>query len=1101
MSDNTTLETQINRLAGSQRRIIVVVAIDARGVSSVVDAALAKRTLLGPGIPNWWFFADFAGGYGALDQPTRAALHGSVQIKATGAVATNPRWASFAKERWHTLQADTFNPMLPENFQLSQSLFSPEFGAYSNPYMQNVGSYEYDAMAAVGLLACKVAPTGALPAKFGTKLWEAATSSTFEFEGLSGVVRFDENGDRDKRTANIQLFNVLQAADGTFSEPLVASFDGTRAPAWAWEGGSMVASGVLFNGGFTTPPTDTIGNIPLAVVFVCVLVAILAIAAAGIMIWRRRHLQAMHELAQANLEQEKQISVMAAAEANWKVPLTEMEAQVLKESLGPRAMPDTMKRLQISPSEVRLLGPEPIGSGHFADVFIADWSGTPCAVKRLRRSRLTEDGLVCFKKEIALHVTLRHPNIVALLGCAIQPEEGKVQAILELCSRGTLEQVLQDKRLNWSAHKLPIAIGIARAMAYLHAQDPPVIHRDLKPSNVLIDDGYNAKLADFGLSREKDDGMMSNVGTPFFAAPEVLRRVRYDENADVWSFGCILETLVSHTAPYAWFSPHGEVVERVADGELKPYVPPTHFLAQTLKHCVELQAADRPRFDALVETLSSSPMGLDAALQPPGPINLAATLQSLANNGAEEAAPSAPPPAGAVDSARFGAEADAQEIVHEIEELEATIKEEPGFLAAWRASLAPSPPPAVPGDLLRPERSTLTLLCIFKNNALEVAYRKHHYFRCASYVRWSLTSAVVLVPAVIVLLPLPDDARFFADPSFDGFLAAIAVALTAAVAAAAVFTFTPWFRHTTLQPMFFLLVLYCVLLTTTMDIIFRTNVAYGCAHSHTPLLNTSTISADGLCASGLTAQQTNAGRAMSYASRYEYTLIAILFFVPLDAPLVLFLAILQAALNEYVLQRNFEYRLYGSIVSHSIALVVLSIVSTLQSRALRHHFLAAARLAYAADERGEQLQCIRERVEWERELAAKDRPRASVRFVLPNAEAKSATDGNSTASDRTPHNMFRPMALDAHPSDLHPSNCSAGMASSLASLPNAWPRNRVNEYFDEGFYRPACFPVDETCSSRPRTTNTPTKAEQRRIISSMYARARSKTPFPASNSA
>ena len=52
----------------------------------------------------------------------------------------------------------------------------------------------------------------------------------------------------------------------------------------------------------------------------------------------------MHELTQANLQQEKQISVMAAAEANWKIPLTEMEAQVLKESLGPRAMPDTKAR-------------------------------------------------------------------------------------------------------------------------------------------------------------------------------------------------------------------------------------------------------------------------------------------------------------------------------------------------------------------------------------------------------------------------------------------------------------------------------------------------------------------------------------------------------------------------------------------------------------------------------------------------------------------------------------------------------------------------------------------------------------------------------------
>ena len=232
ISDNSTIETQIKRLADSQRRIIVVVAVDNRGVSAIVNAALARGNLLGPGVPTWWFFADFGGGFGSLDMATRSAIHGSVQIKPTGAVATNPRWASFAKERWQTLQASSFNSMLPANFQLSNSLFSPSFDAYNSFFVRNLGTYEYDAMAAVGLLACKVAPSGALPATFGTQVWQAATSGTFEFEGLSGVVRFDEHGDRDKRTANIQLYNFLQDADGAFSEKLVASYDGTRPVAW-----------------------------------------------------------------------------------------------------------------------------------------------------------------------------------------------------------------------------------------------------------------------------------------------------------------------------------------------------------------------------------------------------------------------------------------------------------------------------------------------------------------------------------------------------------------------------------------------------------------------------------------------------------------------------------------------------------------------------------------------------------------------------------------------------------------------------------------------------------------------------------------------------
>ena len=255
--DVATIESQIQRLADSSLRVVVVIALGHTEVADIVDAALAEGTTLGPGVPSWWFFNDFGGGFASLPKSMIASLHGAVQIKPTGALASNPRWAAFASQGWPSLSASVFNRLLPEPFHMNQSVFAP--GASDSVYVRDIATYKYDAVAAVGLLACQVAPTGAPPADFGTQLWKAATSADFEFEGLSGVVRFDERGDRDQLTANIQLYNVLQAADGangTHVAALVASYQGTREVPWLWQGGSMSASGVVFNGGADTPPKD-----------------------------------------------------------------------------------------------------------------------------------------------------------------------------------------------------------------------------------------------------------------------------------------------------------------------------------------------------------------------------------------------------------------------------------------------------------------------------------------------------------------------------------------------------------------------------------------------------------------------------------------------------------------------------------------------------------------------------------------------------------------------------------------------------------------------------------------------------------------------------
>jgi serine/threonine protein kinase len=78
-----------------------------------------------------------------------------------------------------------------------------------------------------------------------------------------------------------------------------------------------------------------------------------------------------------------------------------------------------------------------------------------------------------------------------------------------------------------------------------------VVHRDLKSRNILLTQSLDAKLIDFGISCERQDvTMTAGVGTSLWMAPEVMQGKRYNEKADVFSFGVILSELDTHELRY-----------------------------------------------------------------------------------------------------------------------------------------------------------------------------------------------------------------------------------------------------------------------------------------------------------------------------------------------------------------------------------------------------------------------------------------------------------------------------------------------------------------------------------------------------------------------
>ncbi|GMG14659.1 unnamed protein product [Phytophthora fragariaefolia] len=242
-----------------------------------------------------------------------------------------------------------------------------------------------------------------------------------------------------------------------------------------------------------------------------------------------------------------------------------------------------------------------IAEGAAGSVFKAQWLGIEVAMKVIKLPNGGANGAAeaelyrtiiqnseeAFIEEAKLCSRLRHPNITLFMRAGYF--EGKLGILTEYCSRGSLKDVLKRHfPLSWR-RKVALALHISKGLTYLHARNPTYIHRDLKASNILVTETWQAKLADFGISKVSNfvnrvrysertvnlaeqnpsisDELTSFAGTWRWNAPEILQdphNCRYSRATDMYSFGMVLWEIASDGAvPFSDTKFDFEVREKV----------------------------------------------------------------------------------------------------------------------------------------------------------------------------------------------------------------------------------------------------------------------------------------------------------------------------------------------------------------------------------------------------------------------------------------------------------------------------------------------------------------------------------------------------------
>lgn len=192
-----------------------------------------------------------------------------------------------------------------------------------------------------------------------------------------------------------------------------------------------------------------------------------------------------------------------------------------------------------------------IGNGAFGSVFLIKTTNNKhYAMKRISTYNMRTKEKELLLNELKLLKYCKSPYIIKFMGC--KANTTSIEIITKYARYGDFHHIIKNKKKKFDEnHIWSYFIQSSLGVKYLHNNN--IIHRDIKCANIFLDREDRIYIGDFGISKvlnDCDQLTNTNIGTPLYMCPNVVKKEEYSKEVDIWGLGCFLFELITFSPPF-----------------------------------------------------------------------------------------------------------------------------------------------------------------------------------------------------------------------------------------------------------------------------------------------------------------------------------------------------------------------------------------------------------------------------------------------------------------------------------------------------------------------------------------------------------------------